>query len=268
MNRSGRAAAAGLGIVERLRIGSRLAAFALALAIALPAHFLSRLFTRDRPVPPVFLAVCARIVGARVRTHGEPLRRDVFFIANHVSWIDILALAGASGTAFVAMAELAETPLVGFLCRLNRTVFVSREDRLGVAGQIDAVREALGDDWRIAVFPEGTTSAELLPFKTSILSVLDPPPPRVRVQPVVIDYGADTAELAWVGDEPGLENVKRILARRGTFALDLHFLDPFDPAEAGGRKAIGARAREAMERAIAETSNLAARPSPAPSTNL
>ena len=262
MNRSGRAAAASLAIVERLRIGSRLAAFVLALAIALPAHFLSRLFTRDRPVPSVFLAVCARIVGARVRTHGAPLRRDVFFIANHVSWIDILALAGASGTAFVAKAELAETPLVGFLCRLNRTVFVSREDRLGVAGQIDAVRAALGDDWRVAVFPEGTTSTELLPFKTSILSVLDPPPPRVRVQPVVIDYGADTAELAWVGDEPGLDNVMRILARRGTFPLNLRFFDPFDPAEVGGRKAIGARARAAMEEAIAELPRPGARPSP------
>ena len=43
------------------------------------------------------------IVGARVTTYGTPLRRDVFFISNHVSWVDILALAGAIGLGALAL---------------------------------------------------------------------------------------------------------------------------------------------------------------------
>ncbi|MFX8612763.1 lysophospholipid acyltransferase family protein, partial [Acinetobacter baumannii] len=77
------------------------------------------------------------------------LKRDVFFIANHLSWLDILALGGASGTAFVAKAELATAPMVGWLARINRTVFVAREDRLGVADQINRLKEALADNWSI-----------------------------------------------------------------------------------------------------------------------
>jgi 1-acyl-sn-glycerol-3-phosphate acyltransferase len=66
------------------------------------------------------------------------------------------------------------------------------------------------------------------------------------VQPVRVDYGPATAELAWVGDEPGQVHALRVLRRRGTFPVTLHMLDAFDPADIGGRKAIAARARDAI----------------------
>ena len=180
---------------------------------------------------------------------GTPLRRDVFFIANHISWVDILSMAGASGTAFVAKQELSEVPVIGWLCRLNRTVFVKRENRLGVAEQINALKEALADNWSVTVFPEGTVTDghSLLPFKSSMISVLDPPPPGVMVQPVVLDYGENSEEIGWVGEETGLHNAMRIMARRGTFLLTLHYLEPFSPVEYRGRKAIAAKAREEIE---------------------
>ena len=169
----------------------------------------------------------------------------MFFVANHISWIDILTLAGASGTAFVAKHELSQVPVISWLCSLNRTVYVKREDRLGVAEQINALREALQDNWSVTVFPEGTTTdgQSLLPFKTSMMSVLEPPPPGVLVQPVLIDYGDVAEEIAWIGEEGGMNNARRILARKGSFELKLHFLEPFSPEEFRGRKAIGARAR-------------------------
>ena len=238
-----------------LRFALRLAALLVALLVCVPLHYLYRLFAYGSPFPRLFLGLAARIAGARVERIGVPLRRDVFFIANHVSWIDILALAGASGTAFVAKAELGRAPVVGWLSRLNRTVFVERENRLGVAEQINALREALQDNWSITVFPEGTTTdgRSLLPFKTSMLSVLEPPPPGVLVQPVLVDYGPVAEEIGWIGDEGGLNNARRVLARKGTFTVRLHFLEPFSPEEFRGRKAIGARARAAIEAALLTT---------------
>src|SRR3546814_7965445 len=78
------------------------------LAVFTPLHFAFRALAYGSPFPEWFLYLAARICGARVRVIGIPLKRDVFFIANHISWLDILALGGASGTAYVAKAELAD----------------------------------------------------------------------------------------------------------------------------------------------------------------
>ncbi|MDF8332595.1 1-acyl-sn-glycerol-3-phosphate acyltransferase [Novosphingobium cyanobacteriorum] len=227
------------------RIAWRLLGLVLALIICVPLHYIWRTVHYGSPIPRLFLWIAARLCGARVRVHGTHLRRDVFFIANHVSWVDILALAGASGTAFVAKAELDRAPVVGWLSRLNRTVFVSREDRMGVADQINRLKEALADNWSITVFPEGTTTdnKSLLPFKTSMLRVLEPPPPGVLVQPVVLDYGPVGEWIGWIGTESGVDNALRVLARKGSFRLNVHFLEPFDPRDHTGRKAIAAEAR-------------------------
>ena len=239
---------------EQLRFMLRTLALVLALLAFVPLHYLYRGFRYGSPFPMWFLGTAGWICGARVTRIGTPLRREVFFISNHVSWIDILVLAGASGTAFVAKQELSEVPVIGWLCRLNRTVFVKRENRMGVAEQINALREALADNWSVTVFPEGTTTdnRSLLPFKTSMLSVLEPPPPGVLVQPVMLDYGAAAEELGWIGEESGVNNARRVLARMGSFPVRIHFLDPFSPEEHRGRKAICSRAREQIEAALIE----------------
>jgi lyso-ornithine lipid O-acyltransferase len=241
-----------LGIAEQTRLAVRAAALVLALLLFVPLHYAYRLVRYGSPFPMLFLRTAGWICGARVERVGTPLRRDVFFIANHVSWIDILVLAGASGTAFVAKHELSQVPVIGWLCRLNRTVFVKRENRMGVAEQINTLREALADNWSVTVFPEGTTTdnRSLLPFKTSLLSMLEPPPPGVLVQPVMLDYGAVGEEIGWIGQEAGLNNARRVLGRPGGFRVRVHFLEPFSPADFPGRKAIGARARAEIEAAL------------------
>jgi 1-acyl-sn-glycerol-3-phosphate acyltransferase len=235
--------------MNNLRFTLRLAAIVVVLLLALPIHGLWRLFRLPSPWPRLFLGAVGRIVGARTRVIGTPRRRDVVFVSNHLSWIDILLLAGATGSAFVAKAELRTVPIVGWLCTLNRTIFVSREDRLKVAEQIDLLRGALAEAWAVTIFPEGTTGDghTLLPFKAALLAVLDPPPAGILVQPVRIDYGAATDELAWVGDEHGQSHAMRVLRRRGSFVATLRFFAPFDPRDVQGRKAIAAEARRRME---------------------
>ncbi|KQN29304.1 acyl-phosphate glycerol 3-phosphate acyltransferase [Sphingomonas sp. Leaf38] len=233
----------------RIRLAARLTALVSALVLALPVHGAWRLFGRTSPWPPRFLGLVARIVGAKARIAGTPLRHDVVFVSNHLSWIDILLLSGATGSAFVAKSELRGVPLVGWLCTLNHTIFVSRADRMAVTAQIAEIRDALAADRPVTLFPEGTTGdgTTLLPFKAALLAALDPPPPGVRIQPVRIDYGAATHELAWVGDEPGQHHAARVLKRRGSFVATLHFAEDFDPADYGDRKAIAAEARRRME---------------------
>jgi len=240
---------------EWVRFVLRTLGILLGLLICVPLHYLYRVFAYGSPFPMLFLRYTAWIIGARVKIHGTPLRRDVFFIANHVSWVDILALAGATGTAFVAKFELSQVPVIGWLCRLNRTVFVKRENRMGVAQQINALKEALADNWSVTVFPEGTTTdgRSLLPFKSSMLSVLEPPPAGVLVQPVVLDYG-DVAEfIGWIGEEGGVNNAMRVMGRKGSFPLRITYLEPFSPEDYRGRKAIAAQARMEIEQELGAT---------------
>lgn len=251
-----------IGLAGWLRLAMRAAGLIGLLLVLVPLHYLYRTISYGSPFPMLFLRYAARVCGARVEIHGTHLKRDVFFVANHISWMDILALAGASGTAFVAKAELADAPIVGWLASLNRTVFVKREHRMGVAEQINALKEALVDNWSVTVFPEGTTTdgQSLLPFKTSMLSVLEPPPPGVLVQPVIIDYGPVAEWIGWIGEEGGLNNAKRVLSRKGTFRVALHYLEPFSPEDFRGRKAISQESRRRIEESLIEIMGRPLRP--------
>jgi 1-acyl-sn-glycerol-3-phosphate acyltransferase len=241
-----------LTVAGWVRFTLRAFGIVLLLLAFVPLHYIYRIFAYGSPFPMLFLRFTAWIVGARIKIVGTPLRRDVFFISNHISWVDILSMAGASGTAFVAKQELSEVPVIGWLCGLNRTVFVKRENRMGVAEQINALREALQDNWSVTVFPEGTVTDghSLLPFKSSMISVLEPPPAGVMVQPVVLNYGENAEDIAWIGEESGLHNAMRVMARKGSFPLSLHYLEPFSPVDYRGRKAVAAKAREEIERQL------------------
>lgn len=177
---------------------------------------------------------------------GRPLQRDVFFIANHISWIDILALGGVTGAAFISHDGVARWPIIGWLARQNNTIFVARTDRRAVRAQVTELHKALRGHQPVALFPEGTTGdgTGLLPFKPALLAGLMPPPRDLEIQPVWIDYGEATGTVAWHSDESAGVNAKRVFERKGTFPLTLHFLEPFDPEDFPDRKAVAEEARK------------------------
>jgi lyso-ornithine lipid O-acyltransferase len=234
-----------------MRLIGRVAWMVGLLILCVPLHYLWKSSGRPSPWPRRFLRWVGRAAGMRATVVGTPLRRDVLFLANHLSWLDILLVAGASGAAFVAKAEVAETPLVGWLAGLNETVFVARSRRHSVRSQADALREALARGQPVALFPEGTTDggADILPFRASLLASLFPPLPGVKVQPIALDYGAAAHDLAWIGVESGLDNAKKVLSRRGTTPVTLYFLAPVDPS-LGDRKTLAHAAREEIVAAL------------------
>lgn len=226
---------------------------ALWLIACVPLYYLWHFLRLHNPWPRRFLWGIARIAGASVRVEGAPSRKGAFLLSNHVSWLDIPVIAGASGSAFVAHSGLAGHGLLKWLCDMNDTVFVARHDRRSVHAQVEQVRAALTDTGALTVFAEGTTSdgTSLLPFKSSLLSALDPPPPGIAIQPVWLDYGPDVATMAWVGEEPGLDNFLKILARRRRQPVTVHFLPPLGEHETASRKAMAIAARDRIAQAIA-----------------
>jgi 1-acyl-sn-glycerol-3-phosphate acyltransferase len=199
----------------------------------------------------VVLGGVAVIAGCDITIQGRPAK-DALFLANHVSWLDIPAIAWATGSAFVGHSGLSSIGLLKTLCSMNDTVFIARHDRTSVADQVEQVRAAIAGTGALTFFPEGTTSdgTGLLPFKSSLLSAVENLPGSVPIQPVLLDY-AEAPGIAWVGEEHGLDNFKRILARGRAIHLTIRFLPPLEGAALANRKTMAAAAREAIFAAMA-----------------
>ena len=238
-----------------LRLAFRVGWLLAAIAVCVPMHGVWRALGRSSPWPQRFLATAARACGVRVTAQGAPRLHDVFYVANHLSWIDICILGGATGTAFVSQDKIRDWPIVGWLARLNHTVFVSRTDRLTVGAQVGELRAALAGHQPVAIFPEGTTTdgRSLLPFKAPLFAVLFPPPRALVIQPVLLDFDAAGKSLAWIGEETAPQNAWRVLSRRGTFTVTVRFLEPFDPGDHPHRKQITAQARARIAAALSDS---------------
>ncbi|WP_426266999.1 lysophospholipid acyltransferase family protein [Sphingomonas sp. LHG3443-2] len=233
----------------KLRAFFRLLAIVLLFAVCASIHLLVRSFGPS-PWPRRLLRGVGWIAGARVRTVGPRPTERTLIVANHVSWLDIPMLAGATGCAFVAKDNLGDHPFMRWLCEENGTVFVERDRRGSVGEQLAAMEAAIRSHRSLCLFPEGTVSdgTRLLPFRSSLLKLAEDPALPLTVQPVAIDYGGDAPEFGWPAGETGKANFIRLLGRRGTVTVTLRYLEPLAPGQ--DRKALTRQSEAAIASAL------------------
>ncbi|GAA4004218.1 lysophospholipid acyltransferase family protein [Sphingomonas humi] len=227
----------------------RLGLMALWFLVCAACHLITRPFTPS-PWPRRLLRGVGWIAGARVATQGERPRGGTLIVANHVSWLDIPMLAGATDCAFVAKDGLRSHPFMHWLCVQNGTVFVERDRRGSLHDQIAAMEAAIRSHKPLCLFPEGTVSdgTRLLPFRSSLLKLAEDPPLPLKIQPVAIDYRGDAPEFGWPAGETGTANFLRLLGRKGTVHVTLRFLSPL--ADGQDRKALAAQSHRAIGAAL------------------
>jgi 1-acyl-sn-glycerol-3-phosphate acyltransferase len=217
-------------------------------AILAPLHLLSKALPGRSPWPPRFLGAVAWIIGARARRQGEPIRGHTLLISNHLSWLDILVLGGATGCAFVSKDQLGH-PFVHWLADQNDTVYVKRTHRKGAKDQALTIAKALEGDKPVALFPEGTTGpgTHLLPFRSTLLEAANYAARDVTIRPVALDYGSAGSEIGW-WEEPGKDNILRLLGRPGTIPVRVRLLEPLDRSfdRSFDRKQLAEQARAAI----------------------
>jgi 1-acyl-sn-glycerol-3-phosphate acyltransferase len=216
--------------------------------VCAPPHLLSKLMFGRSGWPPRFLRAAAWIAGARVRSVGPEVGSHTLLIANHMSWLDILILGGATRCAFVSKDDLGHG-LIHWLADQNATVYVKRSHARGAKDQALTIARALEGDKPVALFPEGTTGpgSHLLPFRSTLLEAANFAARDVAVRPVALDYGNAAPEVGWF-EEPGYSNALRLLGRRGSFPVTVHLLAPLD--RTGDRKRLAADARAAIAAAL------------------
>ena len=174
--------------------------------------------------------LACRIVGLRRNITGTAAPEARFLVANHVSWLDIVALAAERPCLFLAKAEVANWPVIGALARGIDTLFVRR----GEAGQTAAVAERMLWQLRrgrcVLLFPEGTTTAgdRLLRFHSKLFE----PAERAGavVQPIALSYTGVARDVApFIGEDEFLPHLLQVL-RRDRIELDLAYCPPL-PAD-------------------------------------
>ena len=175
-----------------------------------------RLYPRLRDgLARYWLGAASRAVGLRCEWRGRALAGPVLIVANHISWLDILVLGRVFGPGFVAKAEVARWPLLGWLARQAGTLFLQRGHR-GSAGQVlDQLTWQLAGGRTALLFPEGTTSdgSGVLRFKPRLFQAAVRT--RVPVQPVALRYrgpGGGPGPVPFLGEQSFFANLWQVLA--------------------------------------------------------
>lgn len=187
-----------------------------------------------------------RRFGFRIRRFGEPLPGAVLYVANHISWLDIVLIHSQRAVSFVAKSEIARWPFVGWLSARAGTIFHRRGSTDSLAAVMTRVVERLRAGEPVGVFPEGGSGhgGEVGTFHARIFqTALDA---NVPVQPVALRYGRDGTQDPSVpfGRKEGFfPNFLRVLGNPSMDA-EIHFLEPVAATpDARRRMAEESRAR-------------------------
>jgi 1-acyl-sn-glycerol-3-phosphate acyltransferase len=111
------------------------------------------------------------LLGLEVDCEGMPAQGKLL-VCNHLSYLDVVALAARSPIVFVAKRDVRSWPALGRLVASAGTIFVDRERRADVARAGHEIGEAIRQGVTVCLFAEGTSSdgTQVLPFRSSLLA--------------------------------------------------------------------------------------------------
>ncbi|MEM1288756.1 MAG: lysophospholipid acyltransferase family protein [Pseudomonadota bacterium] len=248
----------------------KLLPLAVVLIVLAPFQIVANVFrlrTISGLLPMIFHKCGLWCLGVRVRVEGAPLATGsalpgpALMVSNHVSWLDIIIVSSVMPVRFVAKDDVETWPVIGWLAKLQNTLFVSRTRRQATGQMADAMQEALNAGDRVAFFPEGTSSdgGQVLPFLSSLFGSVMGAEAHAPVQPYVIAYvrrdglvitRGERASLGWYGDLDFVPSLLGILLG-GPLDVALVLLEPRYPEELGSRKQMAKRLEDDVRRTLA-----------------
>lgn len=255
--------------MSRLRAAIILFVFVLVTLAGIPWQAWALRFglARRKTFPHRYHRFLARLLDLRICVIGTPVQGSgALIVANHSSWLDIVAFSAAAQVSFVAKSEVQSWPFFSTLARLQETVFVERARRAQTGQARNQIRERLLSGDTLVLFPEGTSDDgnAVLSFKSALMGaaeanigtdnngVMIPVP----VQPVSITYtglhgipmGRESRPLfAWYGDMELVPHLWEALVC-GPIDVVIEFHPPTNAPAAGGRKALAIVAENMVRR--------------------
>lgn len=185
-----------------------------------------------------------------------PATRGTLVVANHLSWLDIVASLAVEPTGFLAKREVRDWPVLGRLAERRGTLFLGRAELRQLPRVVRELADTLRSGRSVLVFPEGTTwcggahdSAHDSAHNTAhrggkfrravFQAAIDAGAP---IRPVTFEYrqgGERSTVASFVGDDTLAASLRRVVRARD---LSVHVCahEPFSPV--GDRRDLAARA--------------------------
>lgn len=204
---------------------------------------LTMLFLRRGSHPGAFaskvgsywLGLVARVLGVRIKTSGTPLPMKTLFVANHISWLDIVILGHLVPAHFLSKHEIKTVPLIGWLATRAGTLYIKRGCSDSASDASSEITQALNEDHNAIVFAEGrTTDGQVRKFHSRMMqSAIDA---EATVQPVAIFYPRTNPETGQTEVNPATlfygsistkESFNRV-SRAPHIDVEVHFLEPIN----------------------------------------
>ncbi|NYI88040.1 1-acyl-sn-glycerol-3-phosphate acyltransferase [Amycolatopsis endophytica] len=167
-------------------------------------------------------------------------------VANHVSWLDIVAVLAVDPVGFLAKREVRSWPVIGPLAQSCGTRFIGRRELRELPTVVAGLADALRAGESVVVFPEGTTwcGGPGGTFRRAAFqAAIDAGAP---VRPVTFSYtqgGRPSTVAAFVGDDGLLPSLARV-ARARDLRIGLTAHPPLDPV--GDRRGLAAHAQDVV----------------------
>ncbi|MBP8897095.1 MAG: 1-acyl-sn-glycerol-3-phosphate acyltransferase [Sulfuritalea sp.] len=205
------------------------------------------------------------LLGIRVETVGYLAEIDRgLLVGNHISFLDIFLINAVLPSAFVAKSDVARWPLIGWLARRTGTVFIQRGSRKAAHVTQQQMLATLGTGQRLAIFPEGTTTAgdRLLPFHAALFQgAIDAVAP---VHALAVSYrdrfGAPSAAPAYI-DEVSLIDCLISVLGAGCLVARIELAASFSPP-LPDRRRLAHQARQAIAVKLSHAPDATPAPSP------
>ncbi len=184
--------------------------------------------------------VAMAILGIRLKVEGTPPEEAVLVAANHVSYLDILALASLGPGQFIAKKEMQSWPFFGLLADWLGSLFIDRQDARASQRILRQAADVLREGRIVVVFPEGTTSDGnsvgefyAAPFEAAVSSGVPVLPVALRYEDLLHPGEADRT-CPFIGEDSLAGHLWRLMAA-APLTLRVHFLPLLSP-EAGRRQ--------------------------------
>ncbi|MHB1581387.1 MAG: lysophospholipid acyltransferase family protein [Acidithiobacillus sp.] len=194
-----------------------------------------------------------RIFGIHLRVDGFVPKSPVLVAANHVSYLDILALATLVPGRFVAKKEMRAWPFFGIMGEWLGTLFIDRSDARASQRTVRQASEILATGTSIILFPEGTTSDGkrvgsffAAPFEIASGAVASTIPVALRYEDV-LRPGQPDPLCPFIGEDSLFGHLWRLTAA-APLTLRVEFLPALAPEL--GRRNLAAMAQMAIADAL------------------
>ncbi|MEM7604699.1 MAG: lysophospholipid acyltransferase family protein [Myxococcota bacterium] len=163
--------------------------------------------------------LCA-IHGIDVQVTGIRPAGPAVLVANHISYLDPVAILQDMPCAAIAKREVAGWPVIGSVLDTMPVLFVQRSCGYSGARVLRSARRMLASGVSVLTFPEGTTTtgSDVLPFKRGVFGLAAHA--NVPVVPISVRY--ESTRFAWVGDDPFVPHYLRSVGEP-VIRIHLHY---------------------------------------------